>query len=147
MPAERRQRPLRAVLVAFAIAALLVGGVVSWFASKRPDGLEWSARRVSGREELPSPTGAWHHGMDRAQKATSSLPNYSFGPAQGQPQASTPRWPAPNAGTSASGLIGAGLTLLVALGVGLGLRVARPHRKRGRGARTLVVHRNASRRS
>jgi cobalt/nickel transport system permease protein len=123
--APRSQRPLRAVLAAFATSALLVGGVVSWFASTRPDGLEWSASRVSGREKPPSPRGAWHHWMNRAQRATSALPDYSFGPAQAEPEASTSRWPAPNAGTSASGLIGAALTLLVALGVGLGLRVVR----------------------
>jgi cobalt/nickel transport system permease protein len=33
---------------AFLAAALLLGGVVSWFASKRPDGLEWSIAKVSG---------------------------------------------------------------------------------------------------
>jgi cobalt/nickel transport system permease protein len=133
--AQRSRRPLRTVLVAFAVAALLVGSVASWFASTRPDGLEWSARRVSRREQLPAPRGAWHRWMNRVQRATSGLPDYSFGPAQDQPQASASRWPAPNAGTSASGFIGAGLTLLVALGVGLGLRAARSCGKPGRGAR------------
>jgi cobalt/nickel transport system permease protein len=40
---------------AFLAATLLVGGVVSWFASKRPDGLEWSIARVTGREGAPEP--------------------------------------------------------------------------------------------
>ena len=31
------------------------GGVVSWFASAHPDGLEWAIARVTGSEELPDP--------------------------------------------------------------------------------------------
>ena len=38
---------------AFLAAALLVGGVVSWFASKRPDGLEWSIAKVAGHASAP----------------------------------------------------------------------------------------------
>jgi cobalt/nickel transport system permease protein len=34
---------------AFLAAALLLGGFVSWFASRRPDGLEWSIAKVAGR--------------------------------------------------------------------------------------------------
>ncbi|MBN1605679.1 MAG: energy-coupling factor ABC transporter permease [Polyangiaceae bacterium] len=123
--AQRTERPLRTVLVGFAIAALLAGGVLSWFASTRPDGLEWSASHASGSEQLPAPAGRLHRLTARAQSVTSRLPDYSLGPEPHATDANASHWPAPNAGTSASGLIGAGLTLLVALGVGLGLRVAR----------------------
>lgn len=34
---------------AFLAVALLVGGALSWFASTKPDGLEWSIARVTGR--------------------------------------------------------------------------------------------------
>ena len=43
-------RPLRNVLLGFLVTALLSGGVLSWFASERPDGLEWSIAKVTGQE-------------------------------------------------------------------------------------------------
>jgi cobalt/nickel transport system permease protein len=49
-PAARRT--LAPVLASFALAALLVGGVLSWFASSRPDGLEWSIARLTGGRGL-----------------------------------------------------------------------------------------------
>ncbi len=52
------------VLGIFAVAALLCGAALSWFASAYPDGLEWSVAGVTGSEETrlaePSPsTGTW----------------------------------------------------------------------------------------
>ncbi|MFZ4855102.1 MAG: energy-coupling factor ABC transporter permease [Desulfuromonadaceae bacterium] len=43
-------RPLRNVLLGFLLAALLTGGILSWFASGHPDGLEWSIAKVTGQE-------------------------------------------------------------------------------------------------
>ena len=43
-----RPRTLAPVLAAFGVAALLTGGVVAWFASAHPDGLEWSIAGVTG---------------------------------------------------------------------------------------------------
>lgn len=47
------------VLGIFAVAALLCGAALSWFASTYPDGLEWSVAGVTGSEEArlaePSP--------------------------------------------------------------------------------------------
>ena len=45
-----RAQPLRNVLPGFLLAALLTGGILSWFASERPDGLEWSIAKVTGQE-------------------------------------------------------------------------------------------------
>jgi cobalt/nickel transport system permease protein len=129
---QRSARPLKTVVVAFGIAALLVGGALSWFASTRPDGLEWSASRASGSAAPPAPAGRLHRLVARLQKVTSRLPDYSWGREQPQPEASTARWPAPDAGTTVSGLTGAGLTLLVALGVGLGLRLVRLRSRQAR---------------
>jgi len=36
-------------------AALVMGGVLSWFSSSRPDGLEWSLAKVAGEETTPGP--------------------------------------------------------------------------------------------
>lgn len=129
--ALRARRPLRTLLWAFAAAAALTGGVASWFASSDPDGLEWSAGRVSGMQELPVREGVLHRLLARAQHATSLLPDYSLGSTKPEMETAAPRWPGPNAGTPVSGLMGAGLTLLVAVVVGLGLRFARSRGKRG----------------
>lgn len=43
---------------AFLAAALLVGGVLSWFASTKPDGLEWSIAKVTGRAAPVEPDAA-----------------------------------------------------------------------------------------
>lgn len=47
-------RNLRPVLMGLLVAALILGGIVSWFASTHPDGLEWSIAKVTGKEVPPS---------------------------------------------------------------------------------------------
>ncbi|MBN2195778.1 MAG: energy-coupling factor ABC transporter permease [Polyangiaceae bacterium] len=128
-------RPLLPVLVVFALATGLLGGLLSWFASTRPDGLEWAVGRVSGSEELPVPSNGLSGALARWQEKTALLPDYSFGSA---PEAEVeslpdgPAWPAPDAGTSLSGLLGGVVVLVLALGTGLVLRWGR---SRGIGAR------------
>ncbi len=49
---EARQignQPVRHVALAFFAVAMVTGGIVSWFASKNPDGLEWSVTKVTGQ--------------------------------------------------------------------------------------------------
>ena len=46
---------VRDLILVFLVLALITGGFLSRFASKQPDGLEWSVSRVTGREELSSP--------------------------------------------------------------------------------------------
>ncbi|GAB4270212.1 MAG: energy-coupling factor ABC transporter permease [Deferrisomatales bacterium] len=121
----RRQRGK--VLAGLGAAALVTGVSLSWFASTRPDGLEWSVARVAGSEELPSREGGIHGLLARVQETLAVLPDYGFrasqdregGEAAGEPPAA---WPAVDPGTSASGLVGGLLTLLVAVGVGWGVR-------------------------
>lgn len=71
------------VLVGLAVASLVAGGALSWFASANPDGLEWSIARVAGSE---SPVGA---------------------------AATLAERPAIDLGPSVSGLAGGALTLIV----------------------------------
>ncbi|MCM2265574.1 MAG: energy-coupling factor ABC transporter permease [Desulfuromonadales bacterium] len=52
--------PIRGMLVGFSLAALLLGGGVSWFASTQPDGLEWAISKVAGTDELPAPVHPLH---------------------------------------------------------------------------------------
>jgi cobalt/nickel transport system permease protein len=112
------QLSLKPVLVGFAVAAILVGGVASWFASVRPDGLEWATFHTTGKEELQAPENGVHSTLSKIQEKTAFLPDYSFKKSETQPQENSTTWPAVDSGTSLSGLIGgtAVLILLVLIG-------------------------------
>jgi cobalt/nickel transport system permease protein len=126
---ERPRRSLRPLLWGLAAAAVLTGGIVSWFASAQPDGLEWSAARTAGAG-LAEPSGGIHGWLARIQRATAILPGYAFrSGAAGEGEAAE-RWPAPSAGTSTSGLVGGAVVLAVAVILGQGIRLVR--RRRGR---------------
>jgi cobalt/nickel transport system permease protein len=103
------KRPLRTVLVSFLAAALLTGGILSWFASKNPDGLEWAIARVTGTGELKSPGQGVHAAMSALQKRTAFLPDYSFGKAGTRAKSNA----ADNLGTSVSGVVGGMMTLVI----------------------------------
>jgi hypothetical protein len=49
---------LRPVVIGLAVAALVAAGVLSWFASTDPDGLEWSIRKVTGVASDPTAASA-----------------------------------------------------------------------------------------
>lgn len=130
---------LRPVLARLALAALVLGGVASWFASTHPDGLEWSMAKVSGKEELEAPAGGIHHALAGLQEKTALLPDYGFRTAEAEPppaaQAeSAPRsWPAVSAGTSLSGIVGGLITLALAGVVGFALKARSMQRASGNG--------------
>ena len=120
---------LKPVLIGLVIGIVMVGGVLSWFASARPDGLEWSMGKTSGREELDAPVDGAHGAMARLQEKTAFLPDYGFKEHEGdagsssEPQTEKPEpWPAVNAGTSVSGLLGGALVLAASCIIGLCLR-------------------------
>jgi cobalt/nickel transport system permease protein len=115
--AVRSGRSLRPILVGLTAAVLLTGGVLSWFASQRPDGLEWSVAIASGGAEgAPSPVHAW---LARIQGRTAILPDHDLaGAGKAQRQA----WPAVSTGTSLSGLLGSTLVLGVAAAAGALIR-------------------------
>jgi cobalt/nickel transport system permease protein len=108
----------RGTLGALAVLAMLTAGGLSWFASKNPDGLEWSIAQLTGKGELEGPADGVHAAAARIQAQTVILPGYDFAAAgekkedKGEP--AEPTWGAPNAGTSVSGLAGGFLTLLIA---------------------------------
>jgi cobalt/nickel transport system permease protein len=105
---------IKKVLLVLGLLALITGGILSWFASGHPDGLEWSMFKVSGREELESPKGL-HETAAGIQERTAFLPDYAF--KQDAPEAGAEpsvSWPAVDPGTSVSGLVGGLLTLLIA---------------------------------
>ena len=113
---------LKNVVVGLCCAGILLGGFFSWFASKNPDGLEWSIARSTGRQELlPQETGT-HAFMERLQQKIALLPDYAFKKAEdasvGQARVTAPA----KAETSVAGILGGLLTLGVALLAGVLLR-------------------------
>ena len=109
--------------------AMVVGGALSWFASTRPDGLEWSIAGVTGSEELPSAAeGGMKAELVALQQRLAFLPDYQFRtttPAAVAPPQVKASWPAVNRGTSTAGLVGGLLTLGLAGLIGVALRKAR----------------------
>jgi cobalt/nickel transport system permease protein len=145
------------VLVGLLTVAVLVGGGLSWFASTHPDGLEWSIHRLTGREEVDVQERGVHGWAARVQERTALLPDYGFpakgragepalepmGPPRsvsaGAPEEETTaatvgeaagesaRWPAIDAGTSVSGIVGGTIVLILIVLIGCALRI-RPAR-------------------
>lgn len=127
-----RARPVAAgasvkrVFLSFAIAALITGGALSWFASTHPDGLEWSIEKVFGGPELPASENGTMQVFEKIQEKTAVLPDYDL-PQKDQPEGSAgdEQWPAVSKGTSVSGLIGSVMVMAMVLLIGFGIRSAR----------------------
>jgi cobalt/nickel transport system permease protein len=126
----QRAPSVRGVAAALLAVAALTGGVLSWFASSHPDGLEWSIAKVTGREELDGRASALRERLAAVQEKTAVLPDYDFkaGPqiADGHGGAGTLPDPEPAAstvqlGTSVAGLAGGAATLLVVCLIGFAL--------------------------
>ncbi|NTW53739.1 MAG: cobalamin biosynthesis protein CbiM [Chlorobaculum sp.] len=104
------------------VVALAIGGALSWFASSKPDGLEWSIGKVTGAEELASPAEASHEFLAAMQEKLAILPDYDFrrtgNPATDKTSDTSPVHP----GTSLSGIAGSLMVLLLAGAAGLLLR-------------------------
>lgn len=92
---------VKEILIMLVIAVLLIGGILSWFASVKPDGLEWSIAQLTGS---PDPSG-----MVSLEQAV---------------------LPAANLGKTVSGLAGAGLTLALAGLAGFLINLARRRSKK-----------------
>lgn len=117
----------KSLVPVFLVLALLIGGLVSRFASDRPDGLEWSLEKVTGTEELaPGHTGI-HGVLDRVQGTLSFLPAYSFRTSGNDGRGGD------RPGGAVAGVVGAFLSLGAALLAGGALRrwhrlaARRPH--------------------
>jgi len=121
------------------VVAVITGGVLSWFASANPDGLEWSIEKAFGRPELPERENNVASALKSLQEKTAFFPDYSFKKAEGPPDSaeagkSETSWPAVEAGTSMSGIIGSALVLISVLLIGVVIKLLR--RKSG-GNRTI----------
>ena len=114
---------MRKVTIAFLAAAVVTGGVLSWFASANPDGLEWSIFKAAGTEELDPSAKGLHAALSNVQEKTALLPDYGFKTKEAEPAAeAAASEPALDTGKSVSGLVGGALTLLLAGLLGLVLK-------------------------
>jgi cobalt/nickel transport system permease protein len=122
---------LKKVLAGLAVAAVISGVVLSWFASANPDGLEWSMFKTAGTAELEAPNGI-HQTLSEIQGETALLPDYSFktGADEENTGESQESWPAVSAGTSVAGLVGGGMTLALAAFIGLSISLVKKRKKR-----------------
>jgi cobalt/nickel transport system permease protein len=114
--------PIKSILVAFLIATALIGGVLSWFASENPDGLEWSIAKITGSSELPETGHKEHTELANLQDKTSLLPGYALPTEEGHSKDTTQTATAERIGTSLSGIIGGTLTLVICTVIGVLLK-------------------------
>jgi len=124
----------RKVLAVLFSLVILTGGVVAWFASSHPDGLEWSIQRITGKEELTEEQPTIKSRLHAVQAKTAFLPDYDFKSgeataAEPEPKAETKnRWPAVSGGTSLAGVVGAGITAAFVCAMALLLFLVRGRR-------------------
>ena len=100
-----------ASIIGILSAAIVIGGLISWFASSHPDGLEWSVAKVAGEKELETGSGAVHTASSWLQEKLAFLPDYGFR----QRDAGKPA-------TTVAGLIGGIVTLALVFIAGMLLR-------------------------
>lgn len=112
---------LKNVLFVLVLAFMVIAGLLSWFASENPDGLEWSIAKTSGSHELAAPQDGLHSKLQNIQEQTSLLPDYDFKESNApnhkekEPAAILP-------GPSVAGLLGGLMVLTGALLVGFLLK-------------------------
>ena len=114
---------IKKILTVLLIAVVIMGGMLSWFASANPDGLEWAMKKTAGTTELEAGDGI-HKVLADLQSKIAFLPDYSFKTNEDdnkevQTSQTEDEWPSVSHGTSASGVMGGFLTLVLAAFTGL----------------------------
>jgi len=105
------------VLIILLLGAIITGGWLSWFASEKPDGLEWSVARIIGSAAVAASPDTIHTTLERFQEKSSLMPDYGFEPSAPDTSASSD-----HTATSAAGFLGGLLTLAASLATGLFLK-------------------------
>nr|WP_312577657.1 energy-coupling factor ABC transporter permease [Sedimentibacter sp.] len=113
------------VIAILLCATVLIGGVVSLFASSNPDGLEWSIEKITSSTEVEE-TGAFNEFIGNIQEKIAFLPDYGFKNNSNEEIESNI---AVNAGTSVSGIIGSILTAILAILIGVAANAYMKHKK------------------
>jgi cobalt/nickel transport system permease protein len=116
------RHPVRNFALALLAAALVTGGTLSWFASRNPDGLEWSISKLTGEKEVAS-SGRIHSAIAALQNKIAFLPDYSFKRNDSASAGKTVLSRSSNrAETSLSGIGGGIMTLVLIFTIGFFLR-------------------------
>jgi len=116
-------RSLRKIIIVLLVATVLTGGVLSWFASSRPDGLEWAIFKTSGAGEVDGSPDKIHTSLEKVQEKTALLPDYGFkGQSAISPGEKSDAGPGLDGGTTVSGLVGGAITLILAASIGFALK-------------------------
>jgi len=107
--------------------ALLLAGVISWFASTHPDGLEWSymEHKYGQTQEAVHPPSKPMGAVDEFHAKYTPLPDYSTrsaGEAPEAEEADDDAWPNVSGWGSLAGLIGTVVTLGLVYGLAVLLR-------------------------
>ena len=113
-PVQSDKQSLKRLLITVMIAALLISGGLSWYASEQPDGLEWAIIKTAGHDELQN--SSWlHEILAQWQQRVGLFADYQAGLAS-----LTDKKAAVDLDTSAAGIIGAVLILAIVGIVGAG---------------------------
>ncbi len=112
---------MRNVLAGITVVTILTAGLLSWFASTYPDGLEWSISRAGGERGITPPEKGVHRTLKMLQEKIALLPDYSFS-STGEADKKQDKWPAVDPGTTVSGIVGGTLTLVAVVLIGLLVR-------------------------
>ena len=94
------QIQVKKVVIVLIISALIVGGLISSYASAYPDGLEWAVDRIIGNGQILSEEGIYET-LEKLQEKTSLMPEYKLKEAE-------------NEGTPIAGILGGIITLIIA---------------------------------
>lgn len=105
------------VFIMIITSVIIVGGVLSSFASSNPDGLEWAMIKTAGTSELKA-EGSVHAKLSEIQNKVAFLPDYSFKTSEAiDKDGNEEKKEAAqvvNAQTSVSGILGGIMTLVLA---------------------------------
>lgn len=118
----RGDMPFKSITATFLTAAVLIGGVFSWFASEHPDGLEWSIAKITGSAELPETGQNVHTPLSSLQETTAILPDYALPTGEGHDAGTAQSATRQRIGTSLSGIVGGAITLVACTLIGALLR-------------------------
>lgn len=113
---------LRKTLIVFFAGAVIIAGGLSLFASKDPDGLEWSIARAAGKAELKA-NDEVHGAVAALQEKVALFPGYAFRKSSQVPvnvsgTTAVNGKESAEAGTSVAGMVGTLLTLAIAFCAG-----------------------------
>lgn len=124
--ALKTKQGYKKVIIGFVIAAVVLGGIVSLFASSNPDGLEWSIGKVAGVEELQGDTRI-HDDFAKAQEKVAVLPDYGFKSSGNDAESNAIG--SQSAGTVVSGIAGSAITIGLIILVGFLVKLSKKKKR------------------